>query len=58
MTLAMIDGKPVVVCWQARDFEAALSAAVDMGLPVATTCSVAEEAGLDPVPGSGRKMIV
>ena len=48
----MIDGKPVVVCWQARDFEAALSAAV------ATTCSVAEEAGLDPAPGSGRKMIV
>ena len=54
----MIDGKPVVVCWQARDFEAALSAAADMGLPVATTCSVAEEAGLDPAPGSGRKMIV
>ena len=37
MTLAMIDGMPVVVCWQARDFEAALEAAADMGLPVATS---------------------
>ena len=58
MTTTMIDGKPVVVCWKARDSEAALEPAVDMRLPVATTCSVAEEAGLDPAPGSGRKMIV
>ena len=35
--LTMIDGEPVVVCWQPRDFEVVLAAAADMGLPVAVS---------------------
>ncbi len=35
----MIDGEPVVVCWQPRDFEVVLAAAADMGLPVAVSSS-------------------
>ena len=45
MTVAMIQGEPAIVCWRERDVEAALSAAADMGLPVATSWSVAEAAG-------------
>ena len=37
VTVAMIQGEPAVVCWRERDVEAALSAAADMGLPVATS---------------------
>ena len=48
MTVAMIQGEPAVVCWRERDVEAALSAAADMGLPVATSWSVAEAAGFYP----------
>ena len=38
MILTMIDGEPVVVCWQPRDFEVVLAAAANMGtLPVAVS---------------------
>ncbi len=47
-TLAMMAGEPVVVCWRERDFDEALSAAADMGLPVATTWSVSEAVGFYP----------
>ena len=48
VTLAMIDGEPVIVCRQVKDYEAALSAAADMGLPVSVSWAVAEAAGFYP----------
>ena len=48
MTVAMIQGEPAVVCRRERNVEAALAAAAAMGLPVATSWSVAEAAGFYP----------
>ena len=48
LTIAMIDGEPVVLLWQARWVDAALSAAADMGLPVASSWGVARELGFEP----------
>ena len=41
--VTMSDDEPAVMCWRARDLDAALAAAIDMGLPVAIPEAVAEE---------------
>ncbi len=48
VTIAMIHSEPAVLCWQVRDYEAALAAAGNMGLPIATCWSVAEAVGFYP----------
>ena len=48
LTIAMINGEPVVVCWRERDVDAALAAAYDMGLPVASSWSVMAALGFYP----------
>ena len=46
VTLAMNDGEVMLVCERPEDFEAALAASIDMGLPVAMTEAVGEACGL------------
>ena len=48
LTIAMMNGEPVVVCWRERDVDAALVAAYDMGLPVASTWSIVAALGFYP----------
>ena len=38
--MSMVDGEPVIVIWTVGDFDEALDAARDMGLPVAGRSAV------------------
>ena len=48
LSLAVFGGEPMVLFWRAEDFDEALGAALDMGLPLTTTAGVGAELGLDP----------
>ena len=48
VTIAMVAGEVALVFWRPEDFEEALDAGHDMGLPITTTLSVAEDLGFHP----------
>ena len=48
VSIAVFDGEPMVLFWRAEDFDEAMAAAEDMGLPLTTTAAVGEELGFHP----------
>ena len=48
VSLAMVEGEVALVFWRPEDFEEALAAHRDTGLPITTTYTVAADLGFHP----------